>query len=272
MSVYFDVKKINSALLDFNTATGVRIDLLGADFTPISYSEDESNDYCNLIQSTKDGKKACAYSDECLLASCKASGVTQHRLCNAGLVDTAVPIIYRDEIIGYLLFGQMRSGVEFPAVRNYIERLGIDVDVAQKEFDSIPPNDENKINSISNIATMLVKYIILENMLSPDLNENIQRAVSYINDNLDTELSVASVCKSANISKSVLYKKFREKFNCTLSEYVNRQRINESIKLLHTTSLSIDEISQRVGFTSASYYSKIFKKQTGVSPLKYKKY
>ena len=65
MSIYFDVKKINNALQDFNTATGIRIDLLDAEFTPISYSENESNDYCNLIQSTKEGKKACAYSDEC---------------------------------------------------------------------------------------------------------------------------------------------------------------------------------------------------------------
>lgn len=272
MSVYFDVKKINSALLDFNIATGVRIDLLDADFTPISYSESESNDYCNLIQSSESGKKACSHSDSCLLSACKAAKTTQHRLCHAGLIDTAVPIIYRDEIIGYLLFGQMRSSVDFPAVKSYLKRLSLDTDAAEKLFNSIEPIDSDKINSISNIAIMLVKYIILENMLAPDLNENIQRAVSYINDNLDTELSVASVCKSANISKSVLYKKFREKFNCTLSEYINRRRINESIKLLHTTSLSIEEISQRVGFTSASYYSKIFKKQTGVSPLKYKKY
>lgn len=272
MSVYFDIKKINSALQDFNTATGVRIDLLDADFTPISFSESESNDYCNLIQSTKSGKRACAYSDECLLSACKASGTTQHRVCHAGLIDTAVPIIYRDEIIGYLLFGQMRSTVDFTAVKSYLEKLGLDSAQTESLYVKIPVIDSDRIQSISNVAIMLVKYILLENMLAPDLSENIQRAVAFINDNLDKELSVTSVCKSANISKSVLYKKFHEKFGCTLSEYVNRRRINESIKLLHTTPLSIDEISQRVGFSSASYYSKIFKKQTGVSPLKYKKY
>ena len=43
------------------------------------------------------------------------------------------------------------------------------------------------------------------------------------------------------------------------------------MELLAKTNLSIEEISQRVGFSSASYYSKMFKKQIGVAPLKYRK-
>ena len=155
---------------------------------------------------------------------------------------------------------------------NYFEKLGLDKDKTYELYKSIPLIDNAKINSVSNIATMLVKYILLENMVTPDRNENIQNAVAYINSNLDKELTVVTVCKNANISKSSLYQKFRSKYGCTLSEYINSRRIAESIKLLHTTSLSIDEIAQRVGFSSASYYSKIFKKQMGVSPLKYKKY
>ncbi|MBQ8605156.1 MAG: PocR ligand-binding domain-containing protein [Clostridia bacterium] len=271
MSIYFDVKKINSVLLDFNTATGVRIDLLDADFTPISYSECEANDYCNLIQSTKEGKSACAYSDECLLNKCKKAKATQHQLCHAGLIDTAVPIVHNDEIIGYLLFGQMRSEEALPKLTKYFERLGLNAKDTYELYSSIPIINNDKIESISSIATILVKHILLENMLSTEPGENVERAVVFINNNLSSELSVSTVCKSANISKSVLYKKLHERFGCTLSEYINRRRINESIKLLHSTSLSVDEIAQRVGFSSASYYSKTFKKQTGVSPLKYRK-
>ena len=45
----------------------------------------------------------------------------------------------------------------------------------------------------------------------------------------------------------------------------------KSIEYLTKTDLSMDEISLKVGFSSASYYSKIFKKLKGISPLKYKK-
>jgi two-component system response regulator YesN len=47
--------------------------------------------------------------------------------------------------------------------------------------------------------------------------------------------------------------------------------VEASLPLLRDTTLSMEDISQRVGFSSASYYSKTFKKQTGQSPLQYRK-
>ena len=85
------------------------------------------------------------------------------------------------------------------------------------------------------------------------------------------EISVISISKSINVSKSVLYKNFHTHFNCTVSEYINTKRIEKSLELIAKTDMSIEEISQNVGFSTASYFSKIFKKQMGTSPLKYKK-
>ncbi len=271
MSVHFDKVKINNALQDFYTATGVRIDLFDADFRPVTVGGGEANDYCNLIQSTAVGKRACIHSDECMLGRSMTTKQTQHHICHAGLINTTVPIIYREEIIGYLLMGKMRVDNDFSLAMNCADKFGLDPDRAFALYRDIPAIDNAVLESISNIAVMLVKYILNENMMTSDLGENIQRAVEHINDNLAGELSVNSVCKSANISKSVLYKKFHDRFGCTLSEYINKRRIQESMKLLRSTSMSIEEISQSVGFSSASYYSKMFKKQTGVSPLRYKK-
>jgi ligand-binding sensor protein len=71
MSVNFDVKKINTALEDFSHATGIHIDLRDADFSPVSHFEFERNGYCDIIQASPKGKKACAKSDFCLLTECK---------------------------------------------------------------------------------------------------------------------------------------------------------------------------------------------------------
>ena len=165
----------------------------------------------------------------------------------------------------------MRRGEAPSGLTEYFEKLGLDKNDTYELYSNIPLINNEKISSISNIAIMIVKYILLENMVSADPDENIQRAITYINDNLDKELNVSTVCKNANISKSSLYQKFHSRFGCTLSEYINRRRISESVKLLHSSSLSIDEISLKVGFSSASYYSKTFKKQMGLSPLKYRR-
>ena len=82
---------------------------------------------------------------------------------------------------------------------------------------------------------------------------------------------MADICRSTNLSKTVLYDAFHQKFRCTVSSYINAKRVERSMELLDKTDLSIEEISQRTGFSSASYYSKIFKKQTGKSPLQYRK-
>ena len=271
MVVNFDIKKINSVLQDFNNVTGIRIDLIGADFTPISCCEYENNNYCNLVKSCPAGKRACAHSDMMLLKKCQESRKLEIHVCHAGLVDVIVPIIYLDEIIGYLIFGQMRANDNFASIVEYLSSLGLNIDFAQAFFNSLPLVDEARMNSISNIASLLVKYILLENMLKPDLSQNMQRTIQYIDENLDKPLSVKNISKNVNVSKSVLYKNFHSRFNCTLSEYINSQRIERSTLLLLNTDLSIDEISQRVGFSNASYFSKTFKKQMGTSPLRYRK-
>ncbi len=271
MIVNYDIQKINAALQDFYNATGINMDLLKADFSYVSFNHRGNECYCQSIQKTEAGKKACALSDECLLKKCQESKKPEMHVCHAGLVDVAVPILYEDIIIGYIILGQMKADTDFSALTDYISELGLDITEMETYFSEISFFDSGKIQSVSNIASMLVKHILLENMLKPAFDENMQKAVTFINENLENDLSIRSISKSINVSKSVLYKRFHACFNCTVSEYINIKRVEKSIELLTKTDLSIEEISQKSGFASASYYSKIFKKLKGVAPLKYKK-
>ena len=128
-----------------------------------------------------------------------------------------------------------------------------------------------KIQSICNLAQLIVKHILLENMLRPDLDDNIQKAVWYINENLDKPLSVQIIAKNAGVSKSALYRGFHSHFYCTVSRYINRMRIEKAIILLSDSNLSIEEIALQTGYADGSYFSKTFKKEKGMSPLKYRK-
>ena len=62
----------------------------------------------------------------------------------------------------------------------------------------------------------------------------------------------------------------KSELGCTFTEYVNRLRIERSCRLLRTTRLSVAEISLAVGFEDQSYFTRIFKKQLGQSPGKYR--
>ena len=79
------------------------------------------------------------------------------------------------------------------------------------------------------------------------------------------------IAKEINVSKSVLYKRFENHFHCTVGEYINKKRVERAAQLLTTTSLSMEDISQKCGFSSGSYFRKIFKQTMGITPLKFKK-
>lgn len=271
MIVDYDISKINAVLQDFYNATGINIDLLKADFSYVSFNHRGNESYCQTIRNTDAGQKACLLSDSCLLERCKKSKKPEMHICHAGLVDVAVPILYEDVIIGYIIFGQMKADTDFAAFQDYIEKLGLNAAQMHAYYREISFFDTGKIQSVSNIASMLVKHILLENMLKPAFDESMQKAVAYINEHLEDDLSIYTISQNINVSKSVLYKKFHACFQCTVSEYVNNRRIERSVELLASSDLSIEEIAQKTGFSSTSYYTKMFKKQKGLPPLKYKK-
>ena len=271
MTAEFDTQKISTMLQDFYNATGIDMDLLKADFTPASGHRLRNNRYCSLVQSTASGRQACRASDTQLLRQCADTGEIRTHICHAGLVDVAIPIVYDESILGYIIFGRMRPNQDFEPLENYIARLGIAPEVAENAYNRIPFFDEEKIRSLSNIATLMVKYILLEKMLTPKAVGSMETAVAYIRENLHRELSVQEICRGTGLAKTMLYDLFHKRFGCTVSGYINNRRVERSMELLKNTDLSIEEISQNTGFSSASYYSKTFKKYVKLSPLQYRK-
>ncbi len=270
----YDIGAIDAALEDFYWATDININLLDSDFSYIGIGRRinrENNLYCECVKNTVEGRKGCWQSDNILLKKCKETRKLQMRVCHAGLIDAAMPILYDDEIIGYIIFGKMKPDTEFDTYIKYIEKIGLDPKKMKEYYQNIPTYEYSKIQGIANIAVMLAKYILLEKMLSPSVDDVLEKAVNYINNNIDSNLNIYKIAKEISVSKNIIYKRFHKHFNMTVGEYITERRINKSVGLLESTDLSIEEISQKVGFASASYYSKAFKKLKGIPPLKYKK-
>lgn len=62
---------------------------------------------------------------------------------------------------------------------------------------------------------------------------------------------------------------FKKKFNVTFTAYLTELRLNNAINLINSGFTSIKEIAQLSGFSDALYFSKIFKKNTGLPPIKF---
>ena len=272
MLINYDIQKITRTLADFYNATGVYMGLLKEDFSfVVNRSAGSNMRYCVAVQKTKEGREACLFSDACLLKKSRESRKPELHVCHAGLIDICVPIIYDEAIIGYVIFGQIKIKDDFPRLCGYVTKLGLSADEMREYYDEISVFDSERIESISNLAEMVVKYLLLENMLRPGSDEGIEKAIAYINENLDKPLDVHGIAKSVGVSKSALYRSFNAQIGYPIGRYINRKRVEKAAELLSDTRLSIEEIALRVGFSDGSYFSKAFKKEMGISPLKYRK-
>lgn len=87
------------------------------------------------------------------------------------------------------------------------------------------------------------------------------------NSELDVPFLAANMC----LSRSLLFKKVKSITGLGIIDYVNKLRIEKSILLMNTTSMSISDISKIVGFSSLRYFSKVFKIMKGEIPSNYRK-
>ena len=97
------------------------------------------------------------------------------------------------------------------------------------------------------------------------------RIIDYLESNHDKNISSANVAQALLISKSYFCRVFKKNFGCHFHEYLCLYRIEKAKRLLRTTDKTIAEIASETGFSSVSYFSKMFKAQLQMSPSEYRK-
>ena len=102
--------------------------------------------------------------------------------------------------------------------------------------------------------------------------ETVRNVIDYIKDNYhDPTLSLENIAKFANFDKFYLEKVFKKYLKTTVHNYLCNERLNNARYLLLSTSLSIEDISIKIGFSGSQLLIKNFKKVYKETPLQYRK-
>ncbi len=99
----------------------------------------------------------------------------------------------------------------------------------------------------------------------------IAPAVNYINSNLLEKTEPETLAELCMMSRSKMYRLFKEETGTNPIDYRNRLRIEKAKLLLSSDEYTVGEIAALLGFESIYYFSRVFKQHCGVSPLKYEK-
>lgn len=109
---------------------------------------------------------------------------------------------------------------------------------------------------------------IMDNAPAPDW---LKQILQFINAHPQGELGLTALCKRAAITPSHFSRIFKLHTGMSVTEYVNAKRILHAQRMLKESMSTVQQAAERSGFESLSYFHKLFKKQTGLTPLAYQR-
>ncbi|QSF46322.1 helix-turn-helix domain-containing protein [Paenibacillus tianjinensis] len=93
---------------------------------------------------------------------------------------------------------------------------------------------------------------------------------NYIFNHLYEELPLSKLAEIAGLNASYLSQLFKKETGLAISDYIQRERIEEAKRLMELPGLTLSEIATRLHFNDQSYFTKVFKKYTGKTPRQYR--
>lgn len=139
-------------------------------------------------------------------------------------------------------------------------------------------NNEAGIHHVSLANIYIYEFLFL---LSREIEQSVRkvysinnpiaiRAIHFINQNMESNISLDDVAQSCNVTTRYLSKIFKKYVNLTVNDYICIAKIDKAMNFICNTEFSITEISSKLGFSSAQYFSTVFKKYSGVTPKEFK--
>jgi len=268
----------------FRTATGLPLRLVSADPDGWCLDDQRTNrsPFCEALNLCESACGACMETNRRLMEEAEVNGPTTCH-CFAGLMETAIPVKMGASVIGYLktgqVFKQTPTEAEFEKLAGMIGRKTLDkrslgiLKVAYMQTRSVEPERyQSMVTLLQSFAEQLGNHAdslaIIEEGSEPAA---IAKARKYIHANLDQPLPLGQVARQAGLSESHFCRLFKESAGLTLTDYVNRCRIDWAKRELLNPEGRISEIAFLIGYQSLSQFNRSFARIVGVSPTRYRR-
>lgn len=263
----------------FRTATGLPLRLVGAEAEAWCLDEQTVNrsPFCEQLNLCASACKACIETNRRLMSEAKVDGPSSCH-CFAGLCASAVPIMLGSKVIGYLKTGQVFSRTpdegQFERVLNTLGRKTMkpeEIETLKQAYFQTrtvePERYASMITLLNSFSQQLARHAeslaLIEEGSEPAA---IAKARQYIHAHLDEALPLGAVAKEAGLSESHFCRIFKDSTGLTLTDYVNRARIEWAKRELMKPEKRVSEIAFEVGYQSLSQFNRSFARIAGQSP------
>lgn len=168
-------------------------------------------------------------------------------------------------VSGYDDFDYMRNAITYKSF-DYIlkpidpEILNETLDRAVKEW-----NDEALARLIKNGDSQKQ-----DDITQNEEKNNMQKIEEYLRHHFQEDINLQDIADRFYLNRDYISRKFKQEFNETITDYLTKIRIENAKELLGNPNKKIYEIAYQVGYQNEKYFSKVFKKQTRITPNEYR--
>ncbi len=267
----YDLLKMQELLKDFHRLTGIKICMYDDSGLEICYYPEKHTPFCKLLRENEQLDRKCVECDRRAMDECKKTHRQYRYICHAGLLECVSPILYGENVIGYIGVGQIRTQESQFSLQTFSGIGENQIEKLQEKYEQLPLFDPDKIKSAIRILDICASYEYLKGVMNTTTVAIDARLEHYINSHLRSSLSVQELCTHFRLSRNELYSVFRNYFNDSPAEYIKKRRLHRACEYLTQTDLPVNIIAQKCGIPDYNYFSKIFKRAFALSPTAYRK-
>lgn len=272
MKFLFDKEKLNELLINFYNLTGIRLVIFDSEFVRVAAYPEADCEFCRAIRKNNEGNKLCVISDNEAFKSSKDGDFLHIYKCHAGLAEAVFPLKMNDIVIGYIMFGQILDKADKKADKykfiKYLSTYCDDTEECERIFSKLVSKSDTQIKAAAKIMESCACYLCVRELVKIYDDGIIFRLDSYINNNITDDLSVSALCTRFNLSKNKLYEISQSIYGMGIATYVRKKRVDIAKKCLND-GMTVAEAAEKSGFYDYNYFSKIFKRETGIVPSKF---
>ncbi len=264
----------------FHLATGLYMDLCSADEDRrMEGTIHQGNPFCQMLNQNG-GCSNCTLAHSHLLDQSEDQSQTTH--CFAHMKETAIPIKAGTSLVAFLRLGQVfdqtPTGEDFDEVFKILRRSGVskskETELRDAYLESLVVAPERYNAAITLLETFashlndeLGRLLVSESNQEPPV---IRRTKQYLNAHLEEKITLDAVADHVHVSAFYLCKLFKQATGMTITEYVNRRRVEWAKCKLLNPHVRITEVAYDVGYQSLSQFNRSFLKYAGESPTEFR--
>jgi AraC-like DNA-binding protein/ligand-binding sensor protein len=269
----------------FRCATGLPLRMVKPDtsVTDLLCQDDENSaKFCDKLNLCKSACMACVEVNERLMMEASINGPTTCH-CYSGMAATAIPLRNGPVLLGFLRTGQVFHQIpdpkRFELVAKALTRQGLKDEEVQKLRSTYmqtrvvePERYKSMVTLLVTFAQQLSRHAEKLSLISDGSEPAaVSRARKFIDETLADPLPLSLVARHAGLSESHFCRVFKESTGLTLTDYVNRRRIEWAKKELLKPEVRVSEIAFQIGYQSLSQFNRSFARFTGNSPTNFRR-